>query len=225
MNPKSACDILNRFFFHGVGEGYFHAAQTHSISSYGAFRRLLPPVSIGMLTNGGVTAEEYVKILEDGAYSLVFADGAVAYIECTFDGNALYSYRFFYIPSPFHASHTLELPSDIPLADWLRMILEDQGVQCLKSVGALRFDCVRGLPANIDEPHPISHLTMMTGDCRIPIRGPVQVSTFLHFIFDNFQRSARPLWLEFSSYLAFDHSEVTITPSESTILHMNWETV
>ncbi len=42
MNPKSACDILNRFFFHGVGEGYFHAAQTHSISDNGSFRKLLP---------------------------------------------------------------------------------------------------------------------------------------------------------------------------------------
>ncbi len=167
-----------------------------------------------MLTNGGVTAHEYVKLLEDGAYSLVFADGAVAYIECTFEGNSLHSYRFFYIPSPFEGNHTVGLPGDIPLADWLRMILEDQGVQCLKSVGALRFDCVRGLPTNVNQPHPVSHLTMMTGDCRIPIRGPVQISTFFHFIFDNFQRSARPLWLQFSSYLAFDHSEVTITPAK-----------
>lgn len=223
MNPQSACSILNRFFFHGLGEGYFYAAQTHSVSETGAIKRLTPPVSMGMLTNGGVTAEEYVKILEDGAYSLVFPDGAIAYIECTFDSNVLDSYRFFYIPSPFHADHTLELPNDIPLADWLRMVLDDQGVQCLKSVGALRFDCVRGLPVDINDPHPISHLTVISGDCRIPIRGPVQISSFLHFIFDNFQRAARPLWLQFSSYLAFDNSEVTITPHEASILHINWE--
>ncbi len=121
-----------------------------------------------MLTNGGVTAHEYVKLLEDGAYSLVFADGAVAYIECTFEGNSLHSYRFFYIPSPFEGNHTVGLPGDIPLADWLRMILEDQGVQCLKSVGALRFDCVRGLPTNVNQPHPVSHLTMMMATAGYP---------------------------------------------------------
>jgi len=225
MNPHSACSILNRLFFHGVGEGHFYAAQTHSVSETGNVRKLKPSASIGMLTNGGVTAAEYVKILEDGAYSVVFQDGAIAYIECTFHGNTLDSYRFFYIPSPFDTEHIVELPSDIPLADWLRMVLEDRGALCLKSVGALRFDCVRGLPADVHEPHPVSHLTMITGDCRIPIRGPLQISAFLHFIFDNFQRSARPCWLQFSSYLAFDTSEVTITPEESAVFHINWESL
>jgi len=225
MNVQSACSIINRFFFHGLAEGYFYAAQTHSVSESGAIQRLKPPVSIGMITNGAITADEYVKILEEGAYSVVFLDGAIVYIECTFNDSVLDNYRFFYIPSPFDAAHTLELPHELPMADWLRMVLEDQGAQCLKSVGALRFDCVRGLNANVDEPHPVSHLTMITGDCRIPIRGPVQINTFLHFIFDNFQRSARPWWLQFSSYLTFDASEVTITTSESSVLHINWESV
>lgn len=225
MNPHSACQILNRFFFHGIGEGYFYAAQNHSVLETGRVRRLQPVNPIGMLTNGGITAAEYVRLLDDGQYSVVFVDGAIAYIECEFDENVLNGYRFFYIPSPFEPTHTSELPSNVPLADWLSIVLEDQGARCLKSVGALRFDCVRGLPADLDEPHPISHLTLITGDCRIPVRGPVQVSSFLHFIFDNFQRSARPFWLQFSSYLAFDTSEVTITPDESAIIHLNWESI
>lgn len=223
MIPHSACEILNKFFFYGLGQGYFYAVQPHILSKAANIHRIHPPTSIGVITNGGVTAEEYIKILDEDTYSIVFQDGSIAYLECTFNGSVLDSYRFIYIPSPFDETHILDLPEGVPLADWLRMVLEDRGVQCLKSVGALRFDCVRGLSTDVKDPHPVSHLTMMTGDCRIPIRGPVQITTFFHFIFDNFQRSARPCWLKFSSYLRFDTSEITITPEEMAIMHVNWE--
>lgn len=223
MNAGILCSILNRFFFRGLEEGVFNAVQTHVVIEEAGYASFHPVSTIGMLSNGGITCAEYLSLLEDGTYSGVFSDGSIIYMECRYVRNSLFEHRYFFVPCPFLEETLLGRPDHIPLGDWLRDSMELEGASCLKSVGAMRFDCVREPPVELENPHPVSHLTFGSGDCRLPLRGPLPVSSFLHFIFDNYFRPLRFFWLDFAPYIQLDDTEVTITAAEMSRHHLNWE--
>lgn len=222
MNIGSALDVLNRFLIYGFEKGIFQAIQVHILKEYRAGVVFSPPTGMGMIENGGISPDEYLCILEEGRYSAVFDDGAIIYLECKFEGERLVDHRYFFIPCPFATETITSKPDHFALADWLKDSLELEPRNCVRSKGVFRFDCVRA-PTQGAEPHPISHLTFAAGGCRIPIRGPLQISSYFNFIFDNFYRDYRPLWLSFSSYLKFDESETTITGDEQMLHHLHWE--
>ncbi len=175
-----------------------------------------------MIENGGISPDEYLSLLDTGRYSAVFDDGSIVYLECIFHEEALVDHRYFFIPCPFDLATVSSKPDHFAMADWLRDSLELEPRTCVRSKGVFRFDCVREAPESV-EPHPISHLTFASGDCRIPVRGPLQISSFFNFTFDNFFRDYRPFWWSFSSYLKLDESEITITADEQAAQHINWE--
>lgn len=223
MNPTSIVGILDKFLVYGLATGVFLAVQTHSVETTGTTSKIRPHNRLGMISNGGITPSEYIAILDEDTYSAVFEDGSIIYVECSFDGHTLSDHRYFYIPCPFSSKLVLDRPNHFSLADWLRDSIELEGADVFSSRGALRFDCVRGLAEDTQDPHPVSHLTFASGDCRLPLRGPLQVSAFLNLVFDNFFRPYRPFWLQFAPYMNLDETEVTIRTGEAGLHYLNWD--
>lgn len=223
MKPTQLCEVLNRFLIEGYAEDIFQAIQQHHVETIGGKTKLSPIHKIGMLSSGGISAREYAELLERGAYSAVFMDGSILSIESTFDGNQLESHRYFFIPSPFDQNVVLSRPGHHALADWVKDSIELEGVEVFRSVGTFRFDCVRLTGADRADPHPVSHMTFGSNDCRLPVKGPLTIADFLHFIFDNFHRPYRRFWLNYSSYLSSGETEITITSLERLQHHVYWE--
>lgn len=223
MNPKQLCEVLNRFLVDGFAEDIFAGIQQHLLEERGNKLFLSPIKSIGMVSNGGISIKEYADLLETGACSAVFIDGSILNIEATFQDGNLESHRYFFIPSPFDENTMLSRPSHITLADWVKDSVELEGVEIFRSVGTFRFDCVRLSASSLEDPHPVSHMTFGSSDCRVPVKGPLSIAYFFHFVFDNFYRHYRRFWLNYSSHLSSGETEVTITGPERLQHHVHWD--
>lgn len=224
MNPRSIVDILDRFLVEGYSKDIFLAVQPHILKIEGDQIKLSPAFRMEMITNGGVTISEYIDLLENNQYSAVFDDGSILYIECIFSDGKLDAHRYFFIPCPFVETTIASKPGHCSLADWLRASLVQNGVDVFSSRGTFRFDFARKPVLGAADPHPKSHLTFASDWCRMPVRGPVQITSFMNFLFDNFFRDYQPVWRSFASYMQLDETEVTITEEEVGLHHLNWET-
>lgn len=223
MDPKSVVDILDRFLIEGLDKRIFLAIQPHILKFEGEQVKLSPAVRIGMVTKGGITVSEYVNLLDNNQYSAVFNDGSIFYVECIFSGRTLNRHRYFFIPCPFVEKTIAAKPKHVSLADWLRDSVDRDGKDVFSSKGTFRFDFVRESLQEAEEPHPLSHLTFASDTCRMPVRGPLQISSFIKFLFENFFRDDRLFWFEFSKIMRLDEGEVTITKNETYLHHLNWE--
>ena len=223
MDPKSVGDILDRFLIEGLDKRIFLAIQPHILKFEGRQVKLSPAVRIGMVTKGGITISEYVDLLDNNQYSAVFGDGSIFYVECIFSGRKLNRHRYLFIPCPFVEKTIASKPRQMSLADWLRESVDRNGKDVFSSKGTFRFDFVRESLHGVGEPHPVSHLTFASDTCRMPVRGPLQISSFIKFLFENFFRSDRKIWLEFAENMRLYEGEVTITNEETYLHHLNWE--
>ena len=222
MKEGSLVKILNNFLFFGYEKGIFEAVEAHQISEKDGVTKLNPQFEIGMIENGGVKIDEYLQLLDENRYSAVFDNGDIISIQCRFEAGVLLGHRYIYLPCPFSEATVTSKPKHASLAEWLRDSAELEPRESFRSRGSFRFDCDREPPKSGD-PHPVSHFTFSSANCRIPVRGPLQISAFLNFIFDNFFRDYRPVWLSYSSHLKLKEHEVTITNEEANLHHFNWE--
>ena len=223
MRPRPLCDKLNEFLVAGLANDIFLATETHLLEVNGRRQFLSPKAAPGMVSPGGISITEFLNILDENRYSAVFTDGALLIIQCTFVDDQLDNHRYSYIPCPVDQSLLLVRPDEISLADWLRDSVLAEGVGVFRSTGTYRFDCTRIKPPRGTSPHPISHLTFASSDCRMPVRGPLSITDFLNFVFDNFYRQHRPNWLDYSSHLTCSGTLSTITLDEQQLHHVHWE--
>lgn len=224
MRPQSVVLVLDQFLAEGYAKHIFLAIQPHILKFGGEQVELSPESRIGMITNGGITISEYVDLLDNNQYSAVFYDGSLLYMECAFSGEELNRHRYFFIPCPFVERTITSKPDHSELADWLRDRVDIDGKEVFSSRGAFRFDFSREPLRGTADPHPLSHLTFASGTCRMPVQGPVQISSLIRFLFDNFFRNYRHLWLEFATNFRLDEGEVTITNEETQLHHLSWRT-
>ena len=222
MRPRGLCDKLNQVLDEGLAGEVFLAVQHHSLTGPPSLQTLGPRMPIGMVSPGGIGAEEFIQLLETGRYSAVFADAAIMTLECTFNRERLEAHRYTFIPCPFDPELISMRPEVIPIADWLRESVLPCGASVTRSVGTFRFDCVRTQPRLARDPHPVSHLTFGSAECRLPVRGPLSPTDFLNFIFDNFYRAHRRFWLDHAPYLTCAGVEPTITWEEEQLHHIQW---
>jgi len=223
MRPRALCDRLNQFLVTGLTNEVFLAVQHHILDGPPRRQTLSPVSAPGMISPAGISANEFLGILDENRYSAVFADGALVIIECAFADDHLESHRYSYIPCPVDSALLLLRPEEITIADWLRDVVLAEGIGVFRSVGTYRFDCTRIVPLTRTNPHPLSHLTFASADCRVPVKGPLSIADFMNFIFDNFYRHHRRLWLDYSSHLTCIGTEPTITWEEQQLHHLHWE--
>lgn len=222
MNEGAILKIVNNFLFYGQAKRIFEAVEAHKLEEDSGTISLSPTSSPGMIESGGVSVDEYLLLLNENRYSAVFDNGDIISIQCRFRNNRLWDHRYLYIPCPFSEETLSSKPGHATLGEWLGGSAELEPRSSFRSRGAFRFDCDRNPPKGGD-PHPISHLTFSSARCRIPVRGPIQISSFFNFIFDNFYPDYRPVWLSFASHLKLNEDEVTLTDGESVLHHINWE--
>lgn len=220
MRPIPLAKKLNDFLGEGLSSEIFEAVNFHKVEERRNGASLAPNIEIPMIGSNGVTADEYLLLLDNNAYSAVFKDGAIIIIQASFENDNLKSHRYIYLPCPIRQDYISVRSFNDPLSDWVRDIVEVEGVSSMTSRGYVRFDYIK-LPDDPIDPHPVSHMTFGSGDCRVPVHSPLSISAFLNFIFDNFYRQHRRTWLEYSSHLTCYGIEETITREEQLLHHLS----
>lgn len=222
MRPRELCSRINDFLVDGLAVGAFDAIQSHILEGPPASLRLTPVVAPGMISPGGVSVPEFISLLEDNAYSAVFHDGALIVLQCIFKGDDLYSHRYTYIPCPVSRAILSQRREEDGLAEWLRDAVEVDPT-IFRSLGTYRFDCVRVAVADGAGPHPVSHFTFGSPECRLPVRAPMSPAGFFDFLIENFYRSLRRLWRPYAPHLQCYGAQDTITSEERRLYHFNRE--
>ena len=223
MRPAEACNVLNDFLYSGLSVNIFERVSTHRIIAGNGTVAIMPSKRLGIVGDGSVSIQEYLSILREDRISAVYADGSIIYVECIFRGERLFEHRYIFLPTPFSEACILDRPAGSRLEEWLTTCLDEYGVDCIRSVGMIRFDCVRQSLPNPEDPHPITHLTFASNNCRIPVQGPVQIRSFIDFVFDHYYRSIRFHWLDFASQIRLRSDEITIRNEEMFLHHLEWE--
>ena len=222
MRPRAFCDKLNEFFVDGYGVGAFLAFQTHVLQGPDDRQTFGPAVVPSMMSPGGVGLQEFIAILDTGTYSAVFHDGAIVIIQCRFNRDTLFAHRYTYIPCPVDHNLLISRPEEIALADWMREFTFSPAEDIFRSRGTYRFDYSRDVPHNLHDPHPASHLTFGSPQCRVPVRSPLSPASFLGFLFNNFYRPFLRIWQPVAPHLACAGIEQCITKEEQALHHLNW---
>jgi len=218
MNPAPLVDALNRFLLEGSGRSLFLASEFHKLSDLGDLQILSIKNPVGMISAGGVACDEFIKMLDENAYSAVLWDGAIISLQCQFRNNSLFSHRYMYVPCPFDRKILLERPEEILIADWLRDVKESKP-DFFRSLGTFRFDFDQEVNAQTEAPHPVSHFTIASPDCRIPMQAPLSPSGFFDLIIENFYRTWLPFWQGFRPHLRCNGTDDTITAEEARSHH------
>ena len=210
MNPGPLVETLNRFLLEGLGKSLFLATEFHKLNDLGDRQILSIKNPVGMISAGGIACDEFIKVLDQNAYSAVLWGGAIISLQCQFRHNLLFSHRYIYVPCPFDRTILLERPEEILIADWLRDIKERDS-NLFRSMGTFRFDFDQEMNTETEEPHPISHFTVASPDCRIPMQAPLSPSGFFDLIIENFYSTWLPFWQDFQPHLRCNGTNDTIT--------------
>jgi hypothetical protein len=121
MLPTEACAVLNDFLYYGLSKNIFERVTTDKVNVGQTSSSLVPANRLGIVGDGAVGVEEYLSIIENGRYSVLFPDGSIIYIECTFQEHRLYEHRYIFLPVPFSEECVLERPAGTRLEEWLRV--------------------------------------------------------------------------------------------------------
>ncbi|MBW9335598.1 DUF2290 domain-containing protein [Herbaspirillum sp. RU 5E] len=223
MNPRSAVTVLNRFLYEGLASDLFLHVNSHVVRDHGHdLTTLAPSADIGMIATTGLTLTEYVSLLAEERYSAIFNDYSIFSVECTFNGTEITRHRYTYIPCPLSQALMAQRPTYMAIADYIEQVDSEKLRENFLSQGHVRFDFAKD---EVDPEifHPLSHLTLISSDCRIALRAPLSISDFLTFIFDNFHSHHSKDWLEYRPQLT-SACEDTIRDEETTRIHMFWMT-
>ena len=157
--------------------------------------------------------QNYFEDLKSENYGLILCDGGLVQINYSIDSKNIVSHRYCYIPSPISFTEPVDLEN---LADQIYDVLDNAGNILLRS--RVRFDFDRNSEF---ENHPESHLTMISPNCRIPLRGGLDVKRFFRFIFLNFIDSR--LVNDNISYFRNDNYSLgSLSDQWASEIHLNW---
>lgn len=222
MRPIDICAQINSFLAQGMADQFVEAFEHHKIEEINGRTFLGPTSKQQMISPGGVSFDEYISLLDQNSYSAVFSDSALISMQCYFEGNEIKAHRYLYIPCPLGAALLRDRPSEISLADWIRYADPEDLKKSFHSSGCLRFDYTVDIPAEPEDPHPISHLTFGSSTCRIPVRAPLSPSGFLEFLFENYYRIYQKRWRKFAPHLNCRGLSDTLSATESAKHHLTW---
>jgi hypothetical protein len=107
---------------------------------------------------------------------------------------------------------------DVPLDEAVLQSLAAGNPEVIRPFASLRFDYNADFSSDT---HPISHFSMLSADCRIPVRAPLGLHKFLYFIFHNFYANDRDKWSTVIEPLHFDLQD-SILDAETKQMHIGW---
>ena len=160
------------------------------------------------------TLGEYLQLVSARQFSVLLSDGALLQISYTVQGDDVIDHRLCWYPCPADLRE-----EDLELAP-IEEIVSSTPVGDVKCRGPIRFDFKAG--QNV-EGHSPSHLHLSDGECRIPVRGPLDLATFSSFIIANFYPRLWPTRRAFVNMPAWQ-PEFTISDADALLPHMHWRT-
>ena len=161
----------------------------------------------------------YLSIVERKEYSYLMDDGGVTQIAYTFDERIIKRHRLLYHPCPFPVKKDDMDQFDGGLVDFIHSTFMNDVNDHLLLRSPIRFDYAPDEAADL---HPASHLTLNEPGCRIPARAPLQVGTFIEFVFQNFYLDA---WKHYTARIEkFPHEdEECLSAYDRRRIYLNWE--
>ncbi len=221
MKPNELAKKLNSFLNDGITNEVFLDTQNHVTKGNYDSQTLAPINAPGMIGDAGISVIDYVHLLENSRFSMIFDDYALVIVECLFKKGNLIKHRYTYIPCPIDKKAMLDRPDEVPIADWiLELSTGNNGFESFRSVGIYRFDFA---PAQGGENHPVSHFTFASPKCRMPVKAPLSIRDFMSFLFDNFYPQHASFWYSHSPFLNCSGiNNHSITEEEMVRLHLNW---
>ena len=129
-------------------------------------------------TEGGF--EQYRHALRNQQFSVVLNDGSLLQISYDFRRNELVRHRLAFLPSPINILR--QDIEDTTIDDFLELCSFQEIYDRVRTRPYLRFD----FDAEGPESEPFCHAHTCFPGSRIPVCGPISVSQFIGFIFENF---------------------------------------
>lgn len=166
--------------------------------------------------NNDLSYKEIYDICRDRRYfTLLLVDEAIIQFYYNFKNGVLMNHRIAFLPSPYleeFQNHPELYIDDLIYAEVINKSLVPSPI---------RFDYDK--KSFEDTIHPQSHMTIgQYQNCRIPVRSALTPFQFINFIFNNFYNNVlcKTELYDKCNEIYFGSS---ITPSESNLVHMNFE--
>lgn len=167
--------------------------------------------------DNNLSYKEIYDICRDRRYfTLLLVDEAIIQFYYKFKNGVLVNHRMAFLPSPY--LEEFQNNPDVYINDLIYAEVINKSLV----PSPIRFDYDK--KASEDVIHPRSHMTIgQYQNCRIPVRSALTPFQFINFIFNNFYNN-----ILFNTDLYDKCNEIyfgsSITPSESNLVHMNFET-
>jgi len=160
------------------------------------------------------TVGEYLELVSARQFTVLLLDGALLQISYTVQGGDVIGHRLCWYPCPGEIRE-----EDLELAS-IEEIVSCAPIGDVKCRGPIRFDFKAGEGT---DGHSPSHLHLSEAECRIPVRGPLDLATFSTFVLRNFYPDLWPTRRAFVNTPVW-HPEVTISDEEALSPHLHWRT-
>lgn len=157
--------------------------------------------------------QKYFEDLETENYGLMLCDGGLVQISYSLRSRNIVSHRYCYIPSPIFDNVVTE-----PEVYSNKILESRENNRNILLRSRIRFDYEKD---GEFEAHPESHLTLISPDCRIALRGGLDVRRFFRFIFLNFIDAS--LVTKHQSIFKNESYDLgTLSEQWASELHLNW---
>lgn len=182
----------------------------------------------------------YLAILRYRQYHILLLSGSVLQLEYEFLDDVVEQHRLCYYPAPFASRSLQELLSEGEEVEASELVLDDV-FQQLRAAGAttdnlgskhaavgedlpivtrspIRFDFSR---QDATPTHPAAHAHLLHEDARVPVCGPLSVSSFSQLVLHRFEPDLWDSAEQVVASLPYRNQERTVTNAESAYLHFN----
>ena len=191
MTVESLCRDIANFGFFMVELGFASDANAHKVDQISSNERALSWTrNSDSTTMIGVPSkvEDYRFVLENRDYFCLMNDGGIIQIAFTYDYDRISGRRLLCFPCPFRiGAHEIGEKIEESVLPLDRIAETEDSSDNVLLQSPIRFDYA---PRNASKFHPASHVTLNNPDCRIPVRFPLRVHTFIQFVFENFYLTA-----------------------------------
>ncbi|MFW1922375.1 DUF2290 domain-containing protein [Acinetobacter geminorum] len=201
IKPDAMAKNINKLCFEWEKAGLVLASNSTVVKQNGEGRSLITWKEDGgpLKNNDFSTLSEYLTLLKHSQYTMVLYDGSILQISYKMKKNEIIGHRLCWYPSPLNLENVQDIEEIIfkvheslsTNSSLLEEYLTNPDPQTQIMLNSfyhrspIRFD-YDNMPDDRKDKHPDVHLHISVEECRIPVKGPLCLRTFMAFIVENF---------------------------------------
>lgn len=158
---------------------------------------------------------EYLNLIENRQYSMLLSEGDMFQFSFSLERGLVVKHRLCWYPCPVKVSR-----EEIETSSLVDAILERMGSGTFDDLYCrtpIRFDFDS---KQSSENHPAVHLHMNSEDCRIPVKTPLCLRSFIDFVLENFYSSIEGIGSLNKNAVTWPSVDL-LTPGQKARLHIN----